>query len=63
MGRADFLGSAHILHYTRVFGYVNKTCLKQAGFTGCVLSGVLQNRFPAGNEFVPSPDGDQSIFL
>ena len=29
--------------------------IKQAVFTGCVQSGVLQNRFPAGNGSVPSP--------
>ena len=31
--------------YTHLFGHVNKTCPKQAGFTGCVQSDALQNRF------------------
>lgn len=62
MGRADFPGFCPYLHYTGVFLHVNKTCLKQAVFTGCVQSGVLQNRFPAENESVPNPAGDRSIF-
>ena len=62
MGRAHFSGSAPYLHYTGVFGHVNKTCLKQDVFTGCVRLDVLQNIFPAGNESVPSPADGQSIF-
>lgn len=62
MGRADFPDSAHICIIQEFLGHVNKTCLRQAVFTGCVQSGVLQNKFPAGNESVPSPAGDQSIF-
>lgn len=49
------------LHYTGVFGHVNKTCLKQAVFTGCVQSDALQNRFQAGNGSVPNPVGVLSI--
>ena len=49
------------LHYTVVFGHVNKTCLKQAVFTGCVQSDALQNRFQAGNGSVPNPVGVLSI--
>ena len=30
MGRADFPGFCPYLHYTEVFGHVNKTCPKQA---------------------------------
>ncbi len=41
---------------------VNKTCLKQAVFTGCVRLDVLQNRFPAGNGSAPSPAWVRSIF-
>ena len=32
-------------------------------FTDCVLPAVPQNKSPAGNGSVPSPDGDQSIFF
>ena len=62
MGRADFFRFCPYLYYTGVFGHVNKTCLKQAVFTGCVRLDVLQNIFPAGNESVPSPVDGQSIF-
>lgn len=61
MGRADFSGFCPYLHYTEVFGHVNKTCPKQAGFTGCVQSDALQNRFQAGSESAPSPAGVLSI--
>ena len=62
MGRADFSGFCPYLHYTEVFGHVNKTCPKQAGFTGYVRSDALQNRFQAGSGSVPSLAGGQSIF-
>ena len=64
MGRTAFLGFCPYLHYTGVSGYVNKTCLKQAGFTVFFQSDVLQNKFPAGNESGPSPACacGQSIF-
>ena len=57
-----FRVSAHICIIQEFFLHVNKTCLKQAGFTGCGQLGVLQNRFPAENESVPNPAGDRSIF-
>ena len=50
------------LTFTQNLRRSHKTCLKQVVFTGCVQSGVLQNKFPTGNESVPSPAGDQSIF-
>lgn len=61
-GQSRFFELCPYLHYTGVFGHVNKTCLKRAGFTGFVRSDVHQNRFPAGNESVPSFAGDLSIF-
>ena len=62
MGQSRFSGFCPYLHYTGVFGHVNKTCLKQAVFTGCVRLDVLQNRFPAGNGSAPSPACVRSIF-
>ena len=62
MGRADFPVFCPYLHYTEVFGHVNKTCPKQASFTGYVRSDALQNRFQVGSGSAPSPAGDQSIF-
>ena len=61
-GQSRFFRFCPYLHYTGVFGHVNKTCLKQAVFTGCVRLDVLQNRFPAGNGSAPSPACVRSIF-
>ena len=52
-GQNRFFRLCPYLHYTGVLGRVNKACLKQAVFTGCVRSDVLQNRFPAGNGSAP----------
>lgn len=63
MGRPDFPGFCPYLRYIEIFGNVNKTCRKQADFTGNIQLDAFQNKFPTGNGSVPSLACDRSIFL
>ena len=49
MGRPDFPGFCPYLRYIEIFGNVNKTCRKQADFTGNIQLDTFQNKFPTGN--------------